>query len=88
MAVVVNMGLAQVLVLSVFVGQVRVRDSRVVVLVSVHGGEVLPLAQYPFGALAAVMGHVRVLVGVHYRLMRVLLEVPQMGVLDDLEFQR
>jgi hypothetical protein len=64
-AVVVNVGLTEMLVFSVFVRQVGMRKHRVIVLVCVQRRKVLPLAQELVRALASVMGHVRVLVRVN-----------------------
>ena len=84
MAVVVNMGLTQVLVLRVLMRQMRVRERSVVVLMLVQRGQVLPLSHQFVRSLAPVVSDMWVPVGVDDGLMAVLDVVGQMGSLADL----
>jgi hypothetical protein len=72
MAVIVDVGLAQVLVLGVLVWQMRMGDGGVVVLVRVDRSQVLPFADQLVRPLPPVVSHVRMLVGMHSSFMRVL----------------
>jgi hypothetical protein len=87
-AVVVDVRLTEVLMLRVLVGQMRVRQDSMVVLVLMDGRQVFPLAHHLVGAFPAVMRDMGVLVGMDQRLVRVILEVPEVSAFRDLERQR
>lgn len=84
---IVDVRLTQVLMLRVLVRQMGMGHCRMIVFVRVLRCEVLPFAQHFVGALAPVVRDMRVLVLVHNRLVRVLLEVPQVSMLRHLECQ-
>ena len=72
MAVVVNVRLTQVLVLSVLVRQMGMGDYAVVVLVLMERREVLPFTHDFVRSLPSIVGHVWVLMRMNDGLMRVL----------------
>ena len=84
MAVVMDVRFAQVLVLSVLVGQVGVGYRGVVVLVGVQSGEMLPFADELVRALPPVVRHVRMVVGVDDGVVAVLDVFGQVGALANL----
>ena len=83
MAVVVNVRLTQVLVLSVFVRQMGVGDCAVVVLVLMQRREMLPLTDDFVRSLSSIVGHVRVLMRMRDGFMPVLYVFSNVRALAD-----
>jgi hypothetical protein len=83
-AVVVDVRLAQVLVLRVLVRQMGVGNGAVVVLVLMQRREVLPFTHHFVRSLASIVGHVGVLVRVDDGFVTVLHIISHMRTLADL----
>lgn len=84
MLVVVYVLLTEVLMLSILVRRVCMRDGRVIVLVLVGGGQVLPLAHELVHAFTPVVRYVRMLVFVNNRVVVMLDELLDMASLTRL----
>jgi hypothetical protein len=77
-----NMGLAKMLMFSVLMRRVRMSDRRMVVLMNVSSGQVLPFTEDLVKALTAIMGYVIVIVIVSQSLVAVFNEREDMGPLS------